>query len=142
MINLKFVDATVFIHAYLKPSRKLEPHEKELKKGARQIIERIENGEKVTTSVVHFTETANILEDFFPTEKALTIESSILTKENIEILTVSKKDYKNAMARALGEGKGINDLLAYVLMKKNDIKQIYSFDQDFDDIENIDRITE
>ncbi len=63
MINLKFVDATVFIHAYLKPSRKLEPHEKELKKGARQIIERIENGEKVTTSVVHFTETANILED-------------------------------------------------------------------------------
>ena len=41
MINLKFVDATVFIHAYLKPSRKLEPHEKELKKGARQIIERL-----------------------------------------------------------------------------------------------------
>ncbi|KXB00465.1 hypothetical protein AKJ41_04070 [candidate division MSBL1 archaeon SCGC-AAA259O05] len=137
---MRFVDASVFVHAYLKPKRELEPHEKEIKEGARKIIQRIEEGEEVSTSVVHLSETANILEGFFPLEKALSLESSILTKDNIRVMNVSRKDYLNAMGRALEEEKGLNDLLAYVLMKKEDQSEIYSFDGDFDEIEGIERI--
>ncbi|KXA96268.1 twitching motility protein PilT [candidate division MSBL1 archaeon SCGC-AAA259J03] len=139
---MRFVDASVFVHAYLKPKRELEPHEKKIKEGARRIIQRIEKGEEVSTSVVHLSETANILEGFFPLEKALSLESSILTKDNIRVMNVSRKDYLNAMGRALEEEKGLNDLLAYVLMKKENQSEIYSFDKDFDEIEGIERINE
>ncbi len=139
---MRFVDASVFVHAYLKLKREPEPHEKEIKEGARKIIQRIEEGEEVSTSVVHLSETANILEDFFPLEKALSLESSILTKDNIRVMNVSRKDYLNAMGRALEEEKGLNDLLAYVLMKKENQSEIYSFDKEFDEIEGIERINE
>jgi hypothetical protein len=37
---------------------------------------------------------------------------------------------------------GLNDALAYVLMKATDVKEIYSFDRHFDRFDDIKRIRE
>ena len=49
---IRFVDASVFVHAYLKPRRELRPHEILIKKRARTIVSRINQGEPVLVSTV------------------------------------------------------------------------------------------
>ena len=50
---MRFVDSNVFVHAILKPSRRLENHEAKIKKRAKSILKRIEEGEEAATTVVH-----------------------------------------------------------------------------------------
>ena len=90
---VRFIDTNVFVYAFLKPRRILKEHEIKLKEAAREIINRVDKGEVVITSIVHISEIANILEDLMPLNKALEIEETILSKENIKITTVSEKDY-------------------------------------------------
>ena len=65
-----FVDANVFVYEFLKPKRKLQPHEERIKLAAKKIIARINEGETTLTSVVHYSEVCNILEDYLPTVEA------------------------------------------------------------------------
>jgi predicted nucleic acid-binding protein len=137
-----FIDANVFVYAFLKPKRKLQPSEESIKDAARKIITRVSNGEEVVTSVVHFSEICNILEDFLPVKEALELERSLLFQENIIIKEVSAEDYLKALTIAQDQEIGANDALAYVLMKELKINRIYSFDKDFDCFKDIDRTTE
>jgi len=70
---IRFVDASVFVHAYLKPRRELRPHEILIKKRARTIVSRINQGEPVLVSTVHFAEVANLLEDWMALQEAQTV---------------------------------------------------------------------
>lgn len=137
-----FIDANVFVYAFLKPKRKLQPSEESIKDAARKIITRISNGEEVVISVVHFSEVCNILEDFLLVKEALELERSLLFQENIIIKEVSAEDYLKALTIAEDHEIGANDALAYVLMKELKINRIYSFDKDFDRFKDIDRTTE
>jgi len=59
---LRFIDASVFLYAFLKPKRRVSEDVLELKENAKRILSRIEEGEEVVTTVVHLSEIANILE--------------------------------------------------------------------------------
>jgi predicted nucleic acid-binding protein len=137
-----FIDANVFVYAFLKPRRKLQPHEEEIKKAAKEIIARIDEGEEALTSVVHFSEICNILEDSLQLEEAQAIEMDLLFLDNLQIREVSKEYYLRAVATAQDLQIGANDALAYTLMKEAELSRIYSFDKDFDEFKDIQRITE
>jgi predicted nucleic acid-binding protein len=141
-LPVAFVDANVFVYAFLKPKRKLQPHEKNIKDAAKKIVTRINEGEETVTSVVHFSEICNILEDHLPIQEACTIEKGLLFLDNIIIKEVSEEDYLKALAIAEDQQIGANDALAYTLMKEAGINKIYSFDEDFDGFKDIHRLTE
>ena len=141
-MNTTFVDANVFIYAFLKPKRQLQPHETNIKDAAKKIVERINEGEKVETSVVHFSEICNIIEDHLQIEQTLNIEKSLLFLENLLIREVCEEHYLKAISIAEDQKIGVNDALAYVLMRESGLQRIYSFDKDFDQFKDIKRITE
>lgn len=138
---MRFIDASVFLHAYIKPKRSLKPHEKKIRENAKKIITRVNGGEEVTITVVHLSEIANILEDFLSLDTALELESGILSRENIEITNVSADDYMTTIPIASDNKIGLNDALASLIMKNEGITEIYSFDKDFDKVESVKRIT-
>ncbi len=137
-----YVDANVFVYAFLKTKRALQPHEVKIKEAAKKIVSRINEGEKVVTSVVHFSEVCNILDTYLPIREAILIEKGLLFRENILICEVSKDDYLKAVSVTEDQKVGVNDALAYVLMKKKAIQTVYSFDKDFDTFADIHRVIE
>jgi len=142
VLSVAFVDASVFVYAFLKPKRKLQPHEANIKDAAKKIVSRINEGEEVATSVVQFSEVCNVLEDYLPLEEAFEIERGLLFTDNIVIREVSEEDYLEALLIAEDQKVGANDALAYVLMKETGLGRIYSFDKDFDAFADIKRIIE
>jgi len=137
-----FVDANVFIYAFLKTKRQLQPSELKVKEAAKNIVARISGGERVVTSVVHFSEVCNVLEDYLPFEAAILVERGLLFRENILVCEVTQQDYIDAVSLAGDLHVGANDALAYVLMKKQGIGVVYSFDRHFDVFTGIQRVIE
>ncbi len=138
---MRFIDANVFIHAFLNLKRELKPSEVQVKQAARAMLNRIENGEKVVTSVVHLSEVANVLENYLSLPDQKTLFSSILMRKNIEVLEVKPADYLLAIEFTEKNNLGINDSLAVVLMQQKQVSEIYSFDKDFDSLDEITRVT-
>jgi uncharacterized protein len=132
----------VFVYAFLKTKRQLQPKELEIKQAAKNIVARISQGEKVITSVVHFSEVCNVLEDHLPYQEAILLEKGLLYRDNISICEVDQEDFIKAVSIAEDHSVGVNDALAYILMKKKTIQTIYSFDKDLDAFPDIQRFTE
>lgn len=139
---MRFVDASVFLFAYLKPKKKLPEKVLLMKKNAKKIVARINEGEKVITTIIHLSEIANIVESKVGNPEAAKIVINILSKPNIAVLDVRKDEYLEAAKAAQETSVGVNDALAYLVMKKRKIKEIYSFDSDFDKFKDIKRITD
>ena len=137
---MKFVDASVFIHAFIKPKRELKPHEVKIKQVAQKIVKRINEEEKIAISVANMTEIANLLEPYMSLDGALTIEEFLI--RSAKLVTVNKQQYFEALKIAKEKRVGLNDALTYVVMLKNKIYEIYSFDKDFDKLEGIKRLYE
>ena len=138
---MRFIDSNVFIHAYIKPTRRLQEHEERIKQGAKAIVRRVNRGEEVITTVVHLGEIANLLENFMPHRSALDTVKELLYKENIQVQEISKRDYIKAIPTAEEAAVGLNDALAYALMEQKEIREIYTFDKDFDRLEGVRRAT-
>lgn len=141
-MSIAYVDTNVFVYALLATTRKLQPHEASAKEAAKRIIERINKGENVYCSVVHFSELCNILEYYLPQREALALEKGLLLRKNIQVCAVNQEDYLDAVSAAEQYPVGLNDALAYVLMKRTETTRIYSFDKDFDCFQDINRIIE
>jgi len=137
----RFVDASVFVHAYLRPRRELKPHERRIKAHARSIVARVNEGEAIVTSVVHFSEVANVLEDWMGLERAKAIQRGLCARETVEILPVARGDLLEALSVGSEVGVGTTDALAAVLMRDRGLREIYSFDRDFDRFEDLRRVT-
>lgn len=138
---MKFLDANVFIYAYYKPKRQLNPLEKQMKDHAKKIISDISHGkEEVLMTVVHLSEVANILKHGMPLEQLSNIILGLFMLDNVKINGVSREAY--FAATELGEDLKLdpNDALAVDVMRSNNIKEIYSFDEDFDKLEEIRRL--
>ncbi|MBC7091752.1 MAG: type II toxin-antitoxin system VapC family toxin [Nitrososphaeria archaeon] len=129
---MKFVDASVFVHAFIKPKRELKPFELEIKNNAKGIVRRIRDGEEVCMTVIQLAEIANLLENNLTLEEAFEVEEFLLFSENIKLYGVSKADCLKAVSVAKQNSIGLSDAIAYVLMLKNGVNEIYSFDRDFD----------
>ena len=138
---MRFVDASVFVHAFLKPKRKLKPHEIRIKESAKKIVKRINDSEEVGITVVQVAEIANLLESYLPLNEALKVEEFLLLAGNVRVFDVTKKDCLRALKIAKEKKVGLSDAIAYVIMTKNDVREIYSFDSDFDKLD-VRRVTE
>jgi predicted nucleic acid-binding protein len=138
---MKFLDANIFIYAYYKPKKQLTAKEKQMKKQAKKIITDISQGkEQVITTVVHTSEIVNILKHGMPLEKLTNVIRGLLMNENITVQGVNKDAY--FAANELGDDLKLeaNDALAIDIMKSTSVTEIFTFDEDFDHIDNITRI--
>ncbi|RLE86483.1 MAG: hypothetical protein DRJ49_07790 [Thermoprotei archaeon] len=139
---MRFIDSNVFLHAFLIPRRKLTSKEKYIKERAKSIVKRIEEGEKVATTVVHISEIVNILESGLDLKSSLGFLTWIIVSGNIRVYPVTLEDYESALPLAKEHGVSVNDALAYLIMKAHGIREIYSFDKHFDKFKDIVRVVQ
>jgi hypothetical protein len=138
---MRFLDANVFIYAYYKPRRKLTQREEQMKEQAKKIISSVSQGrEEVMITVVHLSEVVNILKHGIPSERLTSVILGLFMLDNVKILGVSRDAY--FAATDLGGDLKIdpNDALAVDAMRLNDVKEIYSFDEDFEMMEGLTRL--
>jgi len=138
---MRFLDANVFIYAYYKPKKQLSQKEKGMKERAKQIISSVSQGkEEVMMTVVHLSEIVNILKHGMPLDQLTNVIRGLFMLDNVRIHGVTREAY--FAATELGDDLKLeaNDALAVDVMRLNDIKEIYSFDEDFDQIEGIIRL--
>jgi len=128
---MRFIDSNIFLYAIIKPKGKIDPEILERKEKSRKILLRIKAGEEVVTTVVHLSEVANILEEKANIRASISLVKEVLLAKNIIVLPVSIMDYLKAVVLAEEKKVSINDALAYLKMKENNIKEIYTFDEHF-----------
>ncbi len=139
---MKFLDANILVYAYFQTKRNLEEHEENLKENSRKIIEKIEKGEEVTTSTTHLSEAANVLASTFTQEDLADLLLAFTNKPNVTVLDTTRSDFIASCMIAKQKGVKVNDCLALHLMKKEKIKEIYTFDKHFEEFEDIEKIPE
>jgi len=132
---VRFVDANVFIYAILKPRRELSEKELEIKSRAKAILARINESEEVLTTVIHLSEVANVLEDCAGAKLAAAFVRDLLSRENVVVEAVSAGDYLASSLLALEKEVSVNDALAYVIMKRRNVDEIYTFDKHFEKLD-------
>jgi len=137
---MRFVDASLFLYAYLKPRKAVPDEVAEMKKNAKVIVKRINSGERVATSLTHVSEVANILEASMPIHESPMVMRDLIHSPTIAILEPSRENYVDAVEVAEEVSVGLNDGVAYVLMKENGIEEIYSFDRHFDRFKDVRRV--
>jgi predicted nucleic acid-binding protein len=138
---MRFLDANVFIYAYYKPKKQLTPKEKQMKDHAKKIISNVSQGkENVLTSVVHVSEIVNILKHGMPQDQLTVIIRGLFMLDNVTITGVTREAY--LAATELGDDLKLeaNDALAVDIMKTNGVKEIYSFDEHFEQIDGVTRL--
>ncbi|MGQ4891424.1 MAG: type II toxin-antitoxin system VapC family toxin [Candidatus Njordarchaeia archaeon] len=127
---MRFIDSNIFIHAWIKPKRKLNEKEMTIKENSKKILQRVEKGEKVVTSVIHLSEIANLLESRMRLDKSLIYIEAIIGNRNIEIMEVDKNDLIESLEIAREYMIGLVDAVAVTIMEKLGIKEIYTQDKD------------
>jgi len=138
---MRFVDSNVFVHAFLKPRRRLEAHEAEIREGAKCILVGLEEGEEAATTVIHVSEVANILESRVSREESREMLEAMLSLRSLSVIGVTGETYGMAVWASRLLDVGVNDALAYNAMKERGIDEIYSFDRHFDRLEGVKRLT-
>ena len=138
---MKFLDANVFIYAYYKPKAPLTAKEKQMKELSKRIISDVSQGkEDVMTTVVHVSEVVNILKHRVPLESLTAVIQGLFMLENVKILGVSAQDYFAAIELGKDLNLEPNDALAVDVMRQNEVREVYSFDEHFDDVEGVVRL--
>jgi predicted nucleic acid-binding protein len=128
--RIKFIDSNVFVYAYVKPKREISEKVSRMKEKAKEILMKINYGEeRVVTSVVHMSEIANVVESLSSISKSIEIIENILNNKNIIVKDVTTQDYIEAVRVANREKVSVNDALAYVIMRNNNISEIFTFDE-------------
>jgi uncharacterized protein len=128
---MRFIDANVFIYAVLKPKTALPEAVLQKKNAAKEIFLRVNAGEPVTTTTVHLSEVANVAEDAAGIPFAGDLLSAILTKPTINVEPVTGNDYRESILFARKSAISINDALAVLIMERQGIREIYTFDRHF-----------
>ena len=128
---MRFIDANVFIYAVLKPKMALPEAVLQKKTAAKEIFLRVNAGEPVTTTTVHLSEVANVAEDAAGISFAADLLSAILTKPTINVEPVSADDYRESIRLAQRSAISIIDALAVLIMERQGIREIYTFDRHF-----------
>jgi hypothetical protein len=105
------------------------------------ILARITAGEVVSTSLIHLSEAANILEAVMSLDESRKIITDLFSSETIKVPDSVKRDFLDAIDIAEESNVGVDDAVACVLARSNGIGEIYSFDSDFDSIPGIKRLT-
>ncbi len=75
-----------------------------------------------------------------PLKNSLEILADLMTTETLDILQPTLGLHQNAIEEAKIADVGINDALAYLLMKEKGITEVYSFNLDFDQMKGVTRL--
>lgn len=130
--NKRFVDSNIFLYA-------LQAHP-QYGKTAKNILERIDTEENAVTSLINIGEVCWWLESH---------QKGDLVKEKLELIdallflqieSISLEDFLKAAAFKKTYNIDFNDRLSLAVMKRKQIKEIYSNDSDFDKVEWVKRI--
>jgi hypothetical protein len=128
---MRFIDANVFIYAILKPKIALPEAVQRKKTAAKDIFLRVNAGEPVTTTTVHLSEVANVLEDAAGISFAGDFLFALVIKSTINVEPVTVDDYRESILLAKKSAISINDALAILIMERQGIGEIYTFDRHF-----------
>jgi predicted nucleic acid-binding protein len=138
---MRFLDANVFVYAYYKPRRQLGQKEEQMKEYAKKIVRGVSEGkEEVMMTVVHVSEMVNILKHGMPLEQLSLMVRGLFMLDNVKISGVTREAY--FAAAELGDDLKLeaNDALAVDVMRLNEIREVYSFDEGFDRVEGVARL--
>lgn len=138
--TMRFLDANVFIYAYYKPTRELTEKQKQMKERSKEIIRKLNEGEKVITTVVHLSEVSNILKRALSLDDLYSLLIGLYSQDNVRIVDVTKDDYLGAIEMMSELKMDPNDCLAVDMMRCEDINEIYTFDRGFDGVAGIIRV--
>lgn len=134
MINKIFADTNIFIRLYLQDNPKSSPL-------ANDIISACENG-KFTLVICPVTilEIVWLLLSFYkiPKEKILLFLEEILLISNIEV--VDRPLIEKVLSLYKSKNIDVTDAYWIAVMEQEKIKEIFSFDRDFDKIKEITRL--
>ena len=132
---MRFVDTNLFIRYFTR-----DDEEKAQKVLA--LLKRVEKDkERITTSPLVIFETIFTLESFYRVPKKETKEL-ILPILKLKGLKLSNKEiYEQALDVYVKKNISFTDAFNSVYILKKGIKEIYSYDEDFDKIEGIKRVT-
>lgn len=130
-MRARFLDSSVFLHAYLRPRRPLTAREEAVKAAAQEILRRVEEGEPVFTTTVHVSEVVNIVESRVGLQASLGLAARLLSLENVEVLPVSRDDYEKSLEVAQRFSVSLNDAVAYAKMLEKGASEVYTFDKHF-----------
>jgi predicted nucleic acid-binding protein len=112
-----------------------------MKEQAKRIIADVSQGrEQVLMTVVHLSEVVNILKHGMPLERLTRLVRGLFMLDNVKIHGVTREAY--FAATELGDDLKLeaNDALAIDVMRLNSVTEIYTFDEDFDQVEGILRL--
>jgi predicted nucleic acid-binding protein len=137
---MRFIDANIFGHAYMKPRRELTPAEAQMKESAKQIISSLEKGEEMASTTVHISEVLNILEDNLGVKQSMAFLAWIIAAKNLTAFPVGIMEYESALNITRESLIGLNDSLAVHIMRREGIGEIYSMDRHFEGLKNIVRM--
>ena len=139
------MDANVFIHGILKPRKNIKEDNKKLKKRANNLVLRINEGEPVGICVIQLSEVIKVFENLKEHEIAYRLQKFFLKNLTIKKFSVNEKDLylaHNIVDKYRDNKISFNDAIAYIIMKRENIKEIYSFDKHFDIFSDIKRLEE
>lgn len=128
---MRFVDSNVLIYALLKPKKEPDGKVAEIKGRSLEILKRIQDGERVATTVVHLSEVANVIASRNSARMSAEFVKEFMSLRNVDVFEVKAEDYLKASLIAVEKEIDVNDALAYLKMKERGIKEIYTFDRHF-----------
>jgi predicted nucleic acid-binding protein len=117
------------------PKRELSEDGKRIKEVSKKIVERIDSDEDVMTTIVYLSEAANILEDIAGIDFATKFIRDVLLKKNITVESTTVEDYIESTVFAEEWKMSVNDALAYLIMKRKGVNEIYTFDKHFEKLD-------
>ncbi len=135
-----YLDANIFIYAYFKPKKgkPLSDKIKWCKEEAKKIIQKISKEEnKYCISLIQLSEVVNFLKTSMSWEVLQVFIMGLISNKSVEVTEVSKMLYINAVNKMTDYNMDSNDISAYLLMKEKNIKEIYTFDQKYENLPDI-----
>jgi len=132
---MRFVDANVFVYVLVKSPR--GDYET-----SKRILQRIENGEEALTNVAVIQEVVDWLEYNNRKREVKTFITAVNSYLTMNKINIAWDDMLAALDEMDKHDIDFVDALTLQTMKKNDVKEIYSNDRDFDQIRWVKRIWE
>ena len=135
-----YLDANIFVYAYFKPKKgkSLSNKLKWCKEEAKKIVQKINEEENnYCISLIQLSEVVNLLKNVMLWENLQEFIMGLISNKSVEIIEVSTMLYINAVNKMTDYNMDSNDISAYLLMKEKNIKEIYTFDQQYENLPDI-----
>jgi uncharacterized protein len=137
-----YIDANVFIFAYYHPKKRtLSPKTKWIKEQSKKIIQQLvqsnSDSAQYCISLIQISEITNFLKKSLPQKDLHEFLLGLYSNPNLEIVEVTNSDYLTAIEKMKELDIDANDICAYLVMKKKKIDQMYTFDEGFRTIKDI-----